>query len=290
MGQNDTPRDTSGRAAIAREARATVTPTVAVLVLGRQARARILGALASRFTVRFCERGDQLRALATHPATVAVIVEPRDDEGVLLAPLLETFREGVPTLPLVAYVRWNETSPADVLALARAGVDEIVRAGVDDTEFTLRATLAGAAVVRLASEVRREVSALADAEARPIVEWVLNHAHEQHDVEGIASALGLSRRTISRRLSRAGLPRARELSGWCRLLLAARLMEDPLRTLESIAFAFDFGSGAGLRNMLQRYTGLRPREVRENGGMRCVLHLLRRRVSADRATAVHQAP
>ena len=37
----------------------------------------------------------------------------------------------------------------------------------------------------------------------------------------------------------------------------------------------DFSSAASLRNMLKRYTGLSPREVRENGGLRCVLHAFR---------------
>lgn len=291
MGQDDTPRDTSRRTVIARDVwTAPTTPTVAALVLGRHARARIHGALASRFTVRFCDHREELAALATHPAIVAVIVEPHDGAGLSLAPLLERLRDGVPTLPLIAYVCWTAIPPADVLELVRAGVHDLVRAGVDDSEVALRAAIAGAAVACLASEVRREVGILAGADARPVVDWVLGHSHQRPDIDGIARALGVSRRTIARRLASAGLPPAGELAGWCRLLLAARLMEDPLRTLESIALALDFGSGAGLRNMLQRYTGLGPREVRENGGMRCVLHLLRRRVSANRATAVHHAP
>ena len=45
------------------------------------------------------------------------------------------------------------------------------------------------------------------------------------------------------------------------------------------ASLLDFSSGASLRNMLKRYTGLSPREVRENGGLRCVLHAFRQTLS-----------
>jgi transcriptional regulator GlxA family with amidase domain len=66
---------------------------------------------------------------------------------------------------------------------------------------------------------------------------------------------------------------------WCRLLIAARMLEDPGRAVEHVALLLDFPSGASLRNMLKRYTGLRPLEIRENGGMRCVLHILRQTLS-----------
>ena len=35
-----------------------------------------------------------------------------------------------------------------------------------------------------------------------------------------------------------------------------------------------------MRNMVKRYTGLRPAEVRENGGMRCILYAFKREIGA----------
>jgi transcriptional regulator GlxA family with amidase domain len=105
-------------------------------------------------------------------------------------------------------------------------------------------------------------------------------------VRGAADALGLDRRTLVRRLERAGLPPPRRIAGWCRVIVAARLLDDPIYTLEQAALRLDFPSGTALRNMLIRYTGLAPREIRENGGVRCVLHLFKRElgelVSASR--------
>jgi AraC-like DNA-binding protein len=257
-----------------------MNPTVVALVIGRDARARILGALAPRFRVRFCDRCEEIWELCADPATVALITRPRDAAGECVAPCVARVHAGLPTVAVIAYVRWTETSGREVLELARAGVTDIVREGFDDTGHALRAAIADASIARAASEIRGEVLAVVPAETRSIFGWLLDHAQENLDVDALARALGVDRRTVTRRLHVAGLPTPRIAIGWCRLMLASRLLEDPGRTLEGIALALDFASGAALRNMLLRYTGLRPREVRENGGLRCVLHLFKRLVTA----------
>ena len=59
------------------------------------------------------------------------------------------------------------------------------------------------------------------------------------------------------------------------------MMEDVSRPLEHIALQLNFSSAASLRNMLARYTRLRPCEVRQNGGFVCGLHALRRAIAAS---------
>jgi hypothetical protein len=43
-----------------------------------------------------------------------------------------------------------------------------------------------------------------------------------------------------------------------------------------------FGSGAALRAMLKRHTGLRPDDVRRQGGFTCLLRLLRDKIEIAR--------
>jgi methylphosphotriester-DNA--protein-cysteine methyltransferase len=62
------------------------------------------------------------------------------------------------------------------------------------------------------------------------------------------------------------------------LMVCARLLEDPGRSVSQVAMLADFPSSTSLRNMLRRYTGLRPLEIRENGGLRCVLHAFKQAV------------
>jgi hypothetical protein len=44
----------------------------------------------------------------------------------------------------------------------------------------------------------------------------------------------------------------------------------------------EFASATALRNMLRRYTGLRPQQVRERGGLRCVVEAFRRSLAEKR--------
>jgi len=90
------------------------------------------------------------------------------------------------------------------------------------------------------------------------------------------------RKTLAARLARAGMPTPLALIGWCRLLAAARAMEEGGRTLEQVALRLEFPGAAALRNMLARYTGLSPREVRRRGGVQSVIAAFRRTLTARR--------
>ncbi len=99
-------------------------------------------------------------------------------------------------------------------------------------------------------------------------------------MEDVANALGVHRKTLVDRLKAAQLPSPRAIIGWCRLLVAARVLDDPGRTVEQVALMLDFPSGTALRNMCKRYTGLRTGEVRQNGGVRCLMHAFKRELAA----------
>ena len=75
------------------------------------------------------------------------------------------------------------------------------------------------------------------------------------------------------------------LAAWARLLAAAWLLEDGGRSVEQTAHLLSFESPNALRNLLKRHTGLRPIEVRENGGLRCVLALFRAALARRRAAS-----
>jgi hypothetical protein len=55
------------------------------------------------------------------------------------------------------------------------------------------------------------------------------------------------------------------------VFVAARLLEEPGRTVESVAHQLEFDSPSGLRNTLRRYTGHAPAALRASGGLRCAL-------------------
>jgi len=255
---------------------------VVALVLAPRSRARVRGALAARADVRFCDLRSELIPLAASACASAVIVEPRDRAGADVSEVVTTLRAGMPSTPVIAYIADDVTTSGDILAMARAGVHDLVRAGFDDVGFALGSALASATTACATSAVREELAHLVEREAWPFVAYCLTRAHKRISVGAAAEALGLARRTLVRRLERSGLPQPRRVAGWCRVIAAARLLDEPIYTLEQAALRLDFPSGTALRNMLMRYTGLRPREIRENGGVRCVLHLFKRELGAAR--------
>lgn len=246
-------------------------PVVAGIVRGREAQARFREALRGRADFVAVATCRELRALVTTRSVAAAIVEPRDADGLLTAPTVRWLREGFPHMPVIAYCTVAQIAAADLLALAQADVSALVVQGIDDAGALLESALEDAGDRALARRAWASVRDDVPAAARPVVELCLASARQAPTVADVARALGVHRKTLGDRLARAGLPTPQAILGWCRLLLAARLMEDPHRPLERIALDLRFPGAASLRNMLRRYTGLSPREVRERGGFELVL-------------------
>lgn len=264
--------------------------TVVGLVIGPQSRARVRGALSGRADVQFCDLRSELVPLAAATFASAVIVEPRDLKGDDVSEAVAALRTGLPSVPVIAYIADDRATSGDILAMARAGVHDLVRAGFDDVGFALGAALASATAACATSSMRDELAHVVATDAWPFVSYCLTRAHGPISIRAAASALGLDRRTLVRRLERSGLPQPRRVAGWCRIIAAARLLDEPIYTLEQAALRLDFPSGTALRNMMLRYTGLRPREIRENGGVRCVLHLFKRELGTARSGVSARPP
>ena len=258
---------------------------VVALVIGPACRARIRGALAGRADVRFCERRGELLSLAAATQASAIIAEPRDRLGDEVSAVISSIRSGLPSVPVIAYVADDRATSSDILAMARAGVHDLVRKGFDDVGFALGTALASATASCATETARTELESLVSVDAWPFVSYCLTRAHTPISIHAAAEALGLDRRTLVRRFERAGLPQPRRIAGWCRVIAAVRLLDEPIYTLEQAALRLDFPSGTALRNLLLRYTGLRPREIRENGGVRCVIHLFKRELGTSHANA-----
>jgi transcriptional regulator GlxA family with amidase domain len=86
----------------------------------------------------------------------------------------------------------------------------------------------------------------------------------------MAAALGVGERTVTRWFERADLPPPRRLFAWLRLLLAADLLDDPERSLESISRATGYAGAPSLKSALRNLLATTPRELRERGAFSTV--------------------
>ena len=253
---------------------------VAALVRDPVSRARLIDALRTEASVRYCERFSEVFALVESGLANLVVLDHRDFDGSPTLPTVRRLRDEYPSVPIVMYLPMSAVISGAVMDYAKAGVSQLVFQGVDDLKSSLRSAVDAALDQVSASALSDELESLVPPTIVPFFRYCLEHARRDFTVEEVAAAMGVHRKTLVDRLKAARLPSPRAMIGWCRLLVAARLLDDPGRTVEQVALKLDFPSGAALRNMFKRYTGLKTTEVRENGGVRCMLHAFKRELAA----------
>ena len=244
---------------------------VLALLLDRVARARVCEAVRGRAPVRFCTEASELITQLGEQRPCAVMVEGRDQCGRPMLNAVAQIRAGHPSLPVIAYVVPGATASADILALAQAGVHELVMQGFDDVGVALRTALERAVAHCAAARVLTALHPHVPVGVTPFLRYCLERAAYEPSVTEAARYLGVHRKTLVYRLQQAALPTPRAMIGWCRLFLAAHLLEDPRRSVAEVALELGFASSAALRGMLRRYTGLRPRDLRADGGLDALL-------------------
>jgi AraC-like DNA-binding protein len=257
--------------------------TVAALVRDPNSRARLTDALRSEAPIRFCARLTEVLAMVEAGLANLVVVDHRDYDGSPTLPSIRRLRDEYPSVPIVVYLPMSAVVSGAVMEYAKAGVSQLVFQGVDDLKASLRSAVHTALDQVSAVALGADLEPLIPPTIVPFLRYCLEHARRDITVEEVAAAMGVHRKTLVDRLKAARLPSPRAMIGWCRLLMAARMLDDPGRTVEQVALKLDFPSGAALRNMFKRYTGLRTTEVRENGGVRCLLHAFKRELAAVNA-------
>lgn len=250
---------------------------IVALVHDAMARVRFEQGLRGEAEVRFIDSVDELSAALAPKEARLLVVQLHDRQGRPMTATIRAVRSAHPKVAIAGYAKLGAGHGADILAASRAGLNALILSEYDDVGVSLRAAMALAGADSIAERSMRRLSPGLSRGVVRIVEHYLRNGHRNMAVTEAAAALGLTRQTLSRRLTDAGLPAPGALMSWSRLMHAAHLLEDPDRSIERAAHAVGLGSATALRNMLKTYTGLLPREVREQGGLSCVLGVFQAR-------------
>ena len=254
------------------------------LITGRLERLRIATAVREHAVAHFVTTVDELlpRLGAERDLPLALIVEPRDAAGRSTTALVREIVAAHPDLPVIGYCRAGYEYSRDILDLGSAGAHELLFHDIDDSGVALRAVLTSAGQACAAAQVLRAIAGDVPAALLPLFEFCLAYPERASSVQAVAHVLGVHRKTLVNYCAQASLPPPGALIAWCRLLLVGHFLQMPGRTVEGVALRLEFASATALRNMLRRYTGLRPQQVREHGGLRCVVEAFRRSLAARR--------
>jgi AraC-like DNA-binding protein len=205
----------------------------------------------------------------------AVVVEPRDRDGVSTGPAVAALRARFPALAVLVYL---SNSPADVRDLMSGigKLDGVALAfrGIDDVGVRLREALAAAAELAVAARI---VAAAGPRATRlppalqAAVALCVRTAGVRPSVHGLAAELGVDRRTLLRTFRRGGLGTPRLVIAWSRLLHAAQLLEGSARPVAHVARELGFPSAPAFHAAVARHVGVGASALRAPGAFETVM-------------------
>ena len=246
---------------------AVASPVVVVLVRERDSAARIAAAFRPTTVCHVLTVEELAAALRERGLrVVAVLAEARDTQNNPAAPVLATLMARFPAVPFLGYCGIGVSHAEDLRELARAGVHELVFRDIDDRPTSLRAKLGRGIEACAGAHVLRRMSAHLPETLHGVVAYCVSFPRESHEIEKVALALGVHRKTLVNWCQRAHAPPPSTLVTWVRLLLAVEILQSPGHTIERVAHGLDFASGSGFRNLCRRYFGRRPAELRCSTG------------------------
>lgn len=246
-------------------------PWILVLIRDDDARARLESAMRSRariVAVESTRAAEQVLAAASSRPTAAVL-SATDAGGRNCLPLVRKLTQLRPAVPVIGYCSAEGVASRDVVTLVRAGVHDVMFRGIDDQGRAVRRFVDTAATTCGVDEILRTVTPGLHPALLPFVRYCLEHP-QVTSVAGVADALGVHRKTLFVHCRDACMQPPSIIMMWCRLLLAAHLLATSLRTVEGVARDLGFASATALRNVMKRYTGLRPTAFRDGSGIPAV--------------------
>jgi len=221
------------------------------------------------FRCSFLPDWDALRAAVSEaPPAALLIVDPYatvSRDGPQLAPELRALLWEFPSATVVAAMEVRPGRSHDLRTLGEWGVTDVISLDDEATQEAITRRLRAAQGRPLQNLLQRCLPATISGRARTLLMTAAEIVSMGGRGRDLARALHLSERTVLRWSERAGLPPPRRLMAWMRILLAASLLDDPGRTVLSVAYACGYSSDSSLRRAMQDFLGTIPTTLRKEG-------------------------
>ena len=219
-----------------------------------------------RFDYQQMESWDDLRErVQSAPPAALILVDPYIGSDGELSGSLRSLLLEFPSATVVAGLDLRPERYRDLRTLGAWGVAEVIALGEEDTGDSITRRLRGVQGRPLQSLLERALPPQTSGQARAILMAAAETVSTGGQAQELARALFLSPRTLLRWCDRAELPPPRRLLAWMRILLATELLDDPGRTVSSVAHACGYSSDNSLRRALQDFLDTTPTTLRREG-------------------------
>lgn len=168
--------------------------------------------------------------------------------------------------PLTPIVVWGSMDGRDLYRLGKAGASEVLTAREAEDEVLVAETIDGVIDGGLGRRLHQRLRDVIDDEALAFLDFALLVVPDQALVSDLAEGVDVSVSTLERRCAGWGLPSPGRLLLWLRVLHALRWLQEPGRSVESVADQIGYSSGAALRRAIKATLGGEPGPWRSTEG------------------------
>ncbi|HEU0301705.1 MAG TPA: helix-turn-helix domain-containing protein [Longimicrobium sp.] len=207
--------------------------------------------------------------IASPPAAI-LVVDPYEGSGrddARLSPELRTLLWEFPSATVLAALDIRPGRSRDLRTLGEWGVTDIISLAEDDTHEAIYRRLRSVEGRSLQTLLERTLPAMLSGRTRMLMMTAAEVVAVGGKGRDLARRLHLSERTVLRWAERAGLPPPRRLLAWMRILMAASLLDDPGRSVLSVAHACGYSSDSSLRRAMQDFLSTGPSALRRQGAL-----------------------
>jgi len=248
-------------------------------------RERLAQAEAGAFRLTVVEGWSELgAALRRAPGTSVTVVDPYGAGGEL-AVELRTLLDELPSATVLAACEVDPSRADDLRTLLKWGVADVIALGREDSAPALARRIRAVQARTVHRLLRRALPRGVPSRARALLTTAAETVAAGGLAPELAAALGVNERTVPRWFQRADLPPPRRLLAWLRLLLAAELLDDPGRSVASVARGCGYASEVSLKAALRQFMRAPPSELRERGAFETAANLFARELFELREAA-----
>jgi AraC-like DNA-binding protein len=221
------------------------------------------------FQCTFLPSWERLReAVVDSPPAAILVVDPYADAGgddVQLSTELRTLLWEFPSATVLAALEIRPGRSRDLRTLGEWGVTDVISLAEDDTHEAIYRRLRSVEGRSLQTLLERTLPPLLSGRTRMLMMTAAEVVATGGKARELARRLHLSERTVLRWAERGGLPPPRRLLAWMRILLASSLLDDPGRSVLSVAHACGYSSDSSLRRAMQDFLDTGPSALRRQG-------------------------
>lgn len=208
-----------------------------------------------------------------------IVVDPYLDSPAGVSPACVDLLLRFPSAMVLGVLNPRAGYLQDVLMLGSRGMREVIDVAELASEGLVRQRLGQLRGGLGSRELLGPLEERLTPRGRAIVQAATVVAAEQGGVRELARKLYLSQRSLLRWSHQAGLPPPRELLAWIRILSAAELLDDPGRTMRSVALVSGYSNEDALGAALAKRLGMRTRALQAAGAFQAATTAFRAAVA-----------